>query len=103
MKLKRWTPERRAKQMATLAAKRGETAVQHKPKTLKDYAEVFYMKDTYASRYRVWRKDWPGDVFVCIPIEDFEAVLRIMQGFGTMFYDYTEDFYMEGQDTNHLV
>lgn len=91
--MKKWTPERRKRQMATLAAKKSETVTLHKPKTLKDYAEVYYMKDTAASRYRVWRKDWSGDVFICIPIEDFEAALRILNDFSLMFYDYTNDFF----------
>lgn len=63
------------------------------PKTLKDHALIFYMKDDYHDCYRVWRRDWPGDCFEMIPKPDFETCLSILNRISkTICYDYEDDF-----------
>lgn len=70
---KRWSAERRAKQMATLIAKKNVPAKIH------NIPHIHYEWDGYYSSYRVWCSWDPGDVFAMVPYITFYNALNFVR------------------------
>jgi hypothetical protein len=63
---------------------------------LSQMPKIYFVKDSYASNYRVGRSDNPGDCFEIVQTADFDSFRKVYEALGFTLYDNTDGTYDEG-------